>query len=119
VHGAAYDATSSNEAQPRRQPIHQAICQPALQCLHGQPERNINITDFEREVIKRSYERPVLVDSWADWCMPCRVLTPSLERLAHEYAGAPVLAKVDTGVHIQAAMNYQVRRTRDAPASRC
>lgn len=76
-------------------------------------ESIVEVTDFQRDVIERSHERPVLVDFWADWCMPCRVLSPTLERVAREYAGALVLAKVDTEVHREAAMMYQVRSIPD------
>jgi len=67
------------------------------------------IKDFASDVIERSQTIPVVVDFWATWCGPCRVLTPVLEKLEKEQAGKWVLAKVDTDRNEEIAARYGVR----------
>ncbi|MBK5939842.1 thioredoxin [Halochromatium roseum] len=69
----------------------------------------VTAADFERIVIQGSFERPVLVDFWADWCAPCRQLMPILSRLAEEFKGQFFLAKVDTEAEQALAAQFGIR----------
>lgn len=67
------------------------------------------VSDFNEEVIEASREQPVLVDFWAPWCGPCRMLSPALEKLAGEAEGKWTLVTVNTDEHPDLSMSYQVR----------
>ena len=71
----------------------------------------IDVTDatFEAEILERSMQVPVVVDLWAAWCGPCRVLGPILEKVVAERQGEVALAKVDVDNNPRAAATFQVQ----------
>lgn len=67
------------------------------------------LASFEQDVINKSKDTPVLVDFWAEWCGPCKQVGPLLEKLATEYNGAFILAKVDVDKEQQLASYFQIK----------
>ncbi|AQA18236.1 thioredoxin [Halioglobus japonicus] len=70
---------------------------------------NIDETNAAALLIEESHNRPVVVDFWADWCEPCKVLMPLLEKIANEYNGAFLLAKVNADEQGMIAQQFGVR----------
>lgn len=70
---------------------------------------DVSQSDFEEKVIAASFRQPVVIDFWAPWCAPCKVLKPLLEKLAAEYAGKFVLAKVNSDENPEVSAQFKVR----------
>ena len=70
----------------------------------------MDITDenFETEVIEKSKTTPIVVDFWAPWCGPCRMLSPTLEKLEKEYNGKFILTKLNVDQYKQKATEYNI-----------
>lgn len=71
-------------------------------------ENTIHFTDenFEAEVINSDV--PVLVDFWAEWCMPCKMLVPTIDELAEDFAGKAKIGKLDTDASRETAMKFGI-----------
>jgi thioredoxin 1 len=75
--------------------------------MAGQNTLNFTDATFDQDVLNA--ETPVLVDFWAEWCGPCRMMTPTIDALATDYAGKVKIGKLNVDENPATAMRYQVR----------
>ncbi len=80
-------------------------------CPEAELIYDVHLEDFDRCVLRASHQFPVLVDFWAEWCAPCRVIDPVLKAVVTDHGGRVRLAKleVDEGENMKLAGRYQVR----------
>jgi thioredoxin 1 len=74
--------------------------------MANQNVKEFTDANFDAEVLKSS--TPVLVDFWAEWCMPCRMLTPTIDAVAEEFSGTVKVGKVDTDANRNTALKYNI-----------
>ena len=76
----------------------------------GSSDHPITVTDatFDRDVLGRRDGRPILVDFWAAWCGPCRLVAPEIDKLAEKYAGSVEVVKLDVDANPHTAMHYGI-----------
>ena len=80
--------------------------EPETSADDGHP---LTVTDADFERVVLGAQVPVLVDFWATWCMPCRMVAPTVEKLAQEFAGRALVAKLDVDDNPQTAQRYGVQ----------
>jgi len=105
----AVDLGARQAAAQRRQQAAQSPSQPGAAGSNGGVVIDVTEETFNTDVVERSRTTPVIMDLWAEWCEPCKQLSPVLEKLATEAGGQWILAKVDVDTNPQLSAALQVQ----------
>jgi thioredoxin len=105
----AVDLGARQAAAQRRQQTAQSPSQPGAPAAAGGLVIDVTEETFNTDVVERSRTTPVIMDLWAEWCGPCKQLSPVLEKLAAEADGQWILAKVDVDANPQLSAALQVQ----------
>jgi putative thioredoxin len=109
LHGAIDLGARQAAIQRRQRAADQAAAAPGPPGAHGGTIIDVTDETFNTEVVARSRTVPVVLDLWAEWCGPCKQLSPVLEKLAAEANGSWVLAKIDVDANPQLSAALQVQ----------
>jgi len=71
--------------------------------------RDVGVGDFVGDVVERSHQVPVVVDFWAEWCAPCRMMAPTIDALAAQYDGKAKIGKLNVDENMVVSEKYQIR----------
>jgi thioredoxin 1 len=111
------NCSAKNRVDPVAAAVKQPVCghcktpliAPAVSPASGVDDHPVELTDANFDSFLQSAgDKPVLVDFWATWCPPCRMLAPTIEQLAKESAGRYVIAKLDTDQSPRTAARFQI-----------